>query len=65
MVRNQTRETFKNHTLWERPTLEHFVKDCVPYQGPHGEEHEEEGAEMKHYELSPVPRPPTLVEGRQ
>ena len=41
-------------SLWEGPTLEKFMNDCIPWVGPHagaGEEHEREGAaEMKHYE---------------
>lgn len=34
-------------SLWERPTLEKFAKDCLPLEGPHGgagKECEEEGA---------------------
>lgn len=44
--------------------LEKFVKDCIPWEGPHsaaGEEHEEGGAaETNVYELpaTPVPQPP-------
>ena len=49
----------KNWTLWEEPTLEQFVKDCLLWVGPHagaGEMCEEEGAaEMKGYQLTTTP----------
>jgi len=42
--------------LWEGLTLEHFMKNCVLWEGPHagaGEECEEEGAaEITRYELT-------------
>jgi len=37
----------KNCSLWERPKLEKFMEDCLPWEGPHsgpGEEHEKERA---------------------
>lgn len=62
-VRTHTGETLEEHPVEKI----HFVKDCVPWQGPHGEEQEEELAEMKHYELTtaPVPHSPTLLEGKR
>lgn len=43
----------KYFSPWKRPTLEHFVQDYVPWEGPHGEvggqREEEEGAERSCY----------------
>ena len=50
----------KYGSLWEGPTLEQFMKDCIPHAGA-GEDCEEEGvAETKHYELSATSIPKTL-----
>ncbi|KAK4818457.1 hypothetical protein QYF61_013663 [Mycteria americana] len=57
-------QSLKNCSQREGYTLEQFVKDCIPWEGPHaaaGEEREEEGvAEMNFYELAatPIPHPP-------
>jgi len=42
--------------------LEKFVKDCIPWQGPHtgaGEEHKEEGAAETKHELTEIPHSPS------
>ena len=52
-------------------TLEKFMEDCLPWEGPHGgagEECEEEGAaETTCDELTttPIPRPPVPLRGRR
>lgn len=32
---SRSRFSGRNSRLWERPPLEHFVKECVPLEGPH------------------------------
>lgn len=46
----------KNRSLWEGPTLDKFVENCLPCWR---KQHEEEGkAETKHYDLTTtIPHP--------
>jgi len=61
----------KNCSLWEGPTLDKFMEDCIPQVGPHAgaeEDCEKEGAaETRCDELttSPIARPSALLGGRR
>ncbi|KAK4810165.1 LOW QUALITY PROTEIN: hypothetical protein QYF61_010477, partial [Mycteria americana] len=54
-------QVMKDRSPWEGPTLEKFVKDCLPWVRPHvgaGEEREKEGmAETTRNELTATPIP--------
>jgi len=67
----------KNCSLWKGLTLEKFMEDCLPWEGPHtGAQEECEDSSLEEEEatettcggeltISPVPCPPVLLEGRR
>jgi len=61
----------KDWTLWKAPMLEQFMRNYVPWMGPHAgagkEREEEEASESTHNELitTPIPCPPAPLAGKR